>query len=156
MEPEALTKAKQKIAHYCAYQERCQQEVRSKLYQYGLYKNQVEETLAWLITEGYLNEERFAKTFAGGKFRVKKWGKLKIEQALKQKQLSSYCIRKGMAEIDTDEYAHTLTQLAKHKWNNYQQSVPDTFTRRQKTARFLIAKGYEPDLVWPVVSNLAP
>ncbi len=98
MEPEALTKAKQKIAHYCAYQERCQQEVRSKLYQYGLYKNQVEETLAWLITEGYLNEERFAKTFAGGKFRVKKWGKLKIEQALKQKQLSSYCIRKGMAE----------------------------------------------------------
>ena len=88
-----------KAADYCAYQERSQQEVRDKLYGYGLHHDEVEENLSELITQGYLNEERFAKAYAGGKFRIKGWGKRKILQGLKQHRISEYCIMKGF-EID--------------------------------------------------------
>ena len=87
---EALQKAKQ----YCAYQERSHSEVKEKLYSFGLYKKDVDELLSELISENYLNEERFAIMFAGGKFRIKQWGRIKIKYALKQKQVSEYCIKK--------------------------------------------------------------
>jgi regulatory protein len=71
-----------KIQRYCAYQERSHKEVKNKLYEYGLYPGQVDELLSQLISEGFLNEERFAKAFAGGRFRMKKWGRLKIKNEL--------------------------------------------------------------------------
>src|SRR5688572_6026224 len=104
---EAVAKAEK----YCAYQERSHQEVRSKLYTYGLWKKDVEEILTQLITSGFLNEERFAKAFAGGKFRMKKWGKHKIENELKHRGLSSRCIQTGLKEIDNQDYRKTLNQL---------------------------------------------
>ena len=100
-----------KIKQYCAYQERCHSEVRDKLYSFGLHKNDVEEIISTLITENYLNEERFAIHFAGGKFRMKQWGKIKIKQALKYKQVSDYCIRKALKEIDAHEYEKTFQKL---------------------------------------------
>ena len=93
-----------KIKQYCAYQERCHVEVRDKLYSYGLIKPEVEEIIYTLITENYLNEERFAIHYAGGKFRMKQWGKNKIKLALKQKQISEYCIKKALKVIDETEY----------------------------------------------------
>src|ERR1700744_6284152 len=89
-----LTKeqALQKAQHYCAYQERCHSEVKEKLYSIGLRKNDVEELMATLVEENYLNEERFAVQFAGGRFRIKHWGKVKIKFELKKKQVSDYCI----------------------------------------------------------------
>jgi len=117
-----LTKeqAFQKAKHYCGYQERSHQEVKEKLYSFGLYKQQVEELLSQLIEENYLNEERYAIQFAGGKFRMKQWGRVKIKYELKQKRISEYNIKKGIKEIDEEDYIKTLQKLAAKKWKTLQ------------------------------------
>jgi regulatory protein len=138
--------ALQKAKHYCGYQERCHSEVKDKLYALGLYKQQVEECLAQLIEENYLNEERFAQQFAGGKFRMKQWGRVKIKYELKQKQVSEYCIKKGLKEIDEADYAKTLAKLANEKWAAV-QSEQNIFIKLRKTQDYLLQKGYEPDLI---------
>ena len=153
METEKYKKSKLKIASYCAYQERCQQEVRTKLYSYELYRDEVEELIAWLITENYINEERFATTFAGGKFRIKKWGKFKISQALKQKDISEYCIKKAMQEIDFQDYLETIQALASKKLKEYSLRVSNEYQLKDKTAKHIISKGFEPNLVWEVLKN---
>ena len=91
-----------KAESYCAYQERCQQEVRDKLYSWGLHEVQVENVIADLIASNFINEERFAKAYAGGKFRIKKWGRVKISIELKRRKISTYCIKKGLAEIEEE------------------------------------------------------
>jgi regulatory protein len=144
--------AKAKIAKYCAYQERAHSEVTQKLYSYGLYSGQVEEILAWLISENYLNEERFAIAFAGGKFRVKKWGKIKIEQHLKFKKVSAYSINKALMLIDDDDYSRTLAQLIRQKWHAVVEK--SSFETRHKVAQFVINKGYEPEDVWQLVKDI--
>jgi len=155
METEKYKKAKLKIASYCAYQERCQQEVRTKLYSYELYRDEVEELLSWLIQENYINEERFAITFAGGKFRIKKWGKFKIAQALKQKDISEYCLKKAMQEIDMEDYLVTIKELATKKRNEYALRISNEYQLRDKTAKHIISKGFEPALVWQIIKELA-
>lgn len=139
---EALVKAQK----YCAYQERCHQEVRNKLYELGLYPNEVEEVIMQLIEQNFLNEERFAIAYAGGKFRTKKWGKNKILQELKLRKISDYCIRMGMKEIPDRDYIKTLNQLITKKEKEVRES--NLFKKRQKIAKYLITKGYEPELVW--------
>jgi len=102
-----LTKeqALQKLKHYCGYQERCHSEVREKLYQLGVWKKDHDEITAALIEQGYLNEERFAIAFAGGRFRQKEWGRIKIKYELKQKQVSDYSIKKALKQINEEEYS---------------------------------------------------
>lgn len=141
--------ALQKIYHYCAYQERSHKEVRNKLYGYGLWRNQVEDLVTRLITEGYLNEERFAKSFAGGKFRMKKWGKVKITRELEAQGLTPRCIRQGLNEIDQSDYQRTLETLITKKWDATEES--NAFKKKDKVARYAIMKGYEPDLVWGIL-----
>ncbi len=143
-----LTKeqALQKAKHYCAYQERCHKEVKEKLYTLGLHKQQVEESLSQLIEEDYLNEERFAQQFAGGKFRMKQWGRIKIKYELKQKQISEYCIKKGLKEIDEAAYAKALEKLASAKWKTL-SSEKNIFSKLSKTQDYLMQKGYEMDLI---------
>nr|MDQ6905158.1 RecX family transcriptional regulator [Bacteroidota bacterium] len=104
-----------KIKQYCAYQERCHAEVKDKLYSFGLHRKDVDEIIAGLIGENYLNEERFAIQYAGGKFRIKHWGKNKIKQALKLKQVSEYCIKKALKEIDYSDYLKTFEKLVEQK-----------------------------------------
>lgn len=152
---EKFNKAKIKIASYCAYQERCQQEVRNKLYSYELFLDQVDEILAWLITENYVNEERFAQTYAGSKFRVKKWGKFKIKRALIQKDISDYCIRKGMQEIGNEDYRNTIFELAEKKIADYSVRFSNPYQLKDKTAKFIISKGFEPDLVWEMLKEIS-
>lgn len=106
-----INQAYTKAARYCAYQERTQQEVREKIYAYGLYSDEAEEVIARLIEDNFINEERFAQAFAGGKFRLKKWGRAKIEHALREKGISDYCVRKGLEQIDPEDYLHTLQEL---------------------------------------------
>lgn len=143
-----------RIYRYCAYQERSHQEVKNRLYEYGLYSSEVDELLSRLITEGFLNEERFAKAFAGGKFRMKKWGRLKIQNKLESLGLTNKCIGSGMKEIDPTDYSKTLKDLIKQK---AQQTIEqNSFKKRDKVARFAIAKGYEPELVWEVVKEALP
>jgi regulatory protein len=113
----SVDQALPKIRHYCSYQERCHQEVKEKLYGYGLRKNDVDLVISQLIEEDYLNEERFARQFAGGKFRMKSWGRVRIQNELKQRQISDYCIRKAMKEIVDDEYLSALDKLATGRWD---------------------------------------
>jgi regulatory protein len=145
---QSLTKeqALQKLRHFCAYQERCHQEVKDKLYSYGLHRQDVEESLSQLIEESYLNEERFAIQFAGGKFRMKRWGRNKIRYELKKKFISDYCIRKALRAIDEDDYMATLGKLGHDKWESL-RSEKNALRRKQKTISFLLQKGYEADLV---------
>lgn len=145
-------KAFQKIKYFCAYQERCHKEVKEKLYSLGLWKRDVEELISQLITENYLNEERFAQQFAGGKFRMKHWGRIKIQYELKQKQVSIYCIKKGLQEIKEEEYGKILRKLAEVKWKTL-KSEKSIFTKRRKTMDYLLQKGYERDLALEVILN---
>ena len=147
--------ALQKIKQYCAYQERCHVEVKEKLYTYGLFKQQVEELLSRLIEEDYLNEERFAIQFAGGRFRMKQWGRVKIKYELKQKKVSEYCIQKALTQIDEEAYQKTLHQLANKKWKDISEKEPDQFTRMSKTTAYLLQKGFEAEWVRTEVTKVA-
>ena len=138
--------ALQKIRHFCSYQERCHSEVREKLYSYGLWKNNTEAILSQLIEENYLNEERFALAFAGGRFRMKQWGRVKINFELKQKRISEYCIRIALAQFEESDYLRTLRDLALDKWEKLRKEK-NIFIRKRKVQDYLLQKGYEPDLV---------
>lgn len=140
-----------RIYRYCAYQERSHHEVKQKLFDFGLRSDEVDELLSKLITEGFVNEERFAKAFAGGKFRMKKWGRIKIEQELNALGLSRKCISSGLKEIEDDDYRKTLQQLLEKKNNLISEG--DSFIRRDKLAKYVISKGYEPDLVWKLIKE---
>lgn len=145
---QALQKAKQ----YCAYQERCHSEVKEKLYSFGLYKQSVEEIISKLIEDNYLNEERFAIQFAGGRFRIKHWGRVKIKYELKQKQVSEYCIKKALKQIDEEEYLKTLQKLATAKLKTL-KGEKNLFTRLRKLQDHLLQKGFEPDLIRQVTNK---
>lgn len=136
----------EKAQHYCAYQERCHKEVKDKLYELGLHKTEVEEIMATLITSGFLNEERFAKTFAGSKFRQKKWGRIKIVRKLKEKHISEYCIASALKEIEESDYLETLKALLKKKADALEEK--NEYVKKSKISKYLVQKGYEPDLVW--------
>lgn len=140
-----------KIQRYCAYQERSHRQVKNKLYGYGLHTGQVDEIISQMITQGFLNEERFARAFAGGKFRMQKWGRLKIINELEQLGLTKSCISRGMREIDPADYARTLKTLIRKKFAEVKE--PNLFKKRDKIARFVIGKGYEPDLVWEYIRD---
>ncbi len=146
--------ALQKLRHYCGYQERSHSEVQEKLYSFGLRKKDVEAALATLIEENYLNEERFALQFAGGHFRLKSWGKVKIRYELKQRQVSEYCIKKALVAIDDEDYEKTLSRLAEKKWETFGDES-NIFSRRKKVQDYLMQKGYESDRVTAVVRELA-
>lgn len=150
--PASTSEALTKIYRYCAYQERSHREVKNKLYEYGLRSAEVDEILAQLITEGFLNEERYAKAFAGGKFRIMKWGRLKIQRELEMEGLTPRCIARGLSEIDSKDYSKTLSSLIKKKSALTAES--DSFKKKNKIARFVIAKGYEPELVWESIKEL--
>jgi regulatory protein len=142
----SLEQALQKGRHYCGYQERCHSEVQEKLYSLGLRKTQVEEALAILIQENYLNEERFAIQFAGGRFRMKQWGKIRIRYELKQKKVSDYCIGTALASIDEEAYTSTLTRLAEKKWEALVGETEPRM-RKHKWQTWLLQKGYEADRI---------
>lgn len=149
----SVKEALKKIASWCAYQERSQYETRQKLKAtYLLSEEEIEWIIAELITQGYINEERFAKTLAGGKFRVKKWGKLKIRQALREHKITDYCIQQALKEISDEDYETTLREVLEKK--NRQIIEKDIFKRKQKLAQYAIGKGYESDIVWDLIEEM--
>ncbi|MEJ7821089.1 MAG: regulatory protein RecX [Chitinophagaceae bacterium] len=142
-----------KIKQYCAYQERCHAEVREKLYSYRLYKNDVDQLISQLIEENYLNEERFAIQYAGGKFRMNQWGRVKIKYALRQKQVSEYSIKKGLKEIGDADYKKTLQKLAVQKLKTL-KSETNIFSKKKKLQDYLLQKGYEITLIADAINDL--
>lgn len=144
----------QKAASYCAYQERTQDEVKQRLKKWNVWGDEADEIIAELISMNYLSEERFAKTYAGGKFRVKNWGRMKIRQELNRRGLSTYSIEKGMNEIGDDDYVAGLRELLTKKRNLLSKTETDPFKLKQKLARFALGKGYESELVWKELGEL--
>ncbi len=140
-----------KLQHYCAYQERCHAQVRSKLLELEIYGERLEKIISLLIQDNFLNEERFACAYVRGKFRFKKWGRIKIKQKLKTFHISEYCINKGMKEIEEDEYLNTLSGILEQKRKTI--SGLKNFEANQRCAAFAIRKGYEPELVWKILKR---
>ena len=145
---QALPKAK----NYCSYQERCHSEVKDKLYNYGLNKVEVDELLSKLIEDNYLNEERFAISYAGGHFRIKNWGRVKIKYELKKKMVSPYCIKKALDDIDDADYMKTLEKLAEQKLKTL-RGEKNHFIKKKKLQDHLLLKGYESDLIREIIKN---
>ena len=137
---------------FCVFQERCHKEVRSKLLEHGIYKDVLEQIISDLISNNYLDEERFAKTFARGKFRMKHWGRNKIKQELKLRDVSGYSIKEAMGEIDEKEYIETLKSLIAKKekstkFNNH-------YVRLKKLTDYALSKGYEYTYIQNVLTNV--
>ena len=145
-----VDEATKKIKSFCAYQERNHREVKNKLFEFGLYPNQVEELISLMINEGFLNEERYAKTYAGGKFRIKQWGKQKIIYNLKLKGLSSYCIKKGLQEIDDEEYILAAKKLLISK---YKTLGKRSATKDVKVKNFLMQRGFENSIIYSLLKE---
>ena len=148
---DSVKEALRKAAMFCAYQERTQQEIRDKLKEWGVWGDDSEEVIAELIQQNYLNEERFAKSFAGGKFRVKSWGKRKIQQHLKQRGISGYNLEQAMKEIKPNDYRNTLQALLTKKRQSLRDENP--LVIKQKLVRFALSKGYESDLIFSVLGS---
>ena len=143
--------ATSKAMRYCAYQERSPREVQQKLQELGQTPGVVSQILKRLTSEDFLNEKRFARLFAGGKFRLKKWGRIKIKTALRGKGLSPSAIELGIEEIPEEDYLDTLQELSLKWLENHLETA--AFERSQKLAKYLIAKGFEAELVWKSVSR---
>lgn len=134
--------ALQKLMVYCRYQERCHSEVREKLASYGVFGKDADAITARLIEENFLNEERFAIQFAGGKFRIKKWGREKIEHALRTKGISAWCIKRALREIGDEDYGQTFEKLAVQHWKRLSATCTGA-ARKQKIYTALRSRGYD-------------
>lgn len=144
-----VTAALEKMKKYCAFQDRCIQEVRLKLASEGFKGEQAEFVIAELISEGFINEERFARSFARGKFRINQWGRVKIEAGLKAKGISATCIRLGMSEIRDEEYASMLKRNAA-KLKPAGKVGPK---ERRLWVQRLMSRGFEPDKVYALTGS---
>lgn len=147
-----LKEALQKIEHYCAYQERCHDEVISKLKSLKLNSNEIDEIIVHLIEHNFLNETRFACSFSRGKHRIKFWGRIRIINELKFRNISQYNINLGLAEITTEEYATTFDTLAQRNWDSIRES--NIQKKRKKCSDFLLRKGFESNLVYEKIKEL--
>jgi regulatory protein len=146
--------ALQKLQRYCAYQDRCHQEVRKKLLDLGQYGDDLEEIILVLIEEKFLDEERFARSYARGKFRMKRWGRVRIQQELKKRDLSDYCVRAGLSEIQEEAYRKALEEvLAKRK---EQKAGKTGWELYKDLVDYGLRRGFEYELVKETVSRLLP
>lgn len=139
------------IQKYCAFQERCHQEVRTKLLEHGIYGDVLEEIISDLISNNFLDEERFAKTFARGKFRMKHWGRNKIRNELKMRKISTYSINEAMKEIDDEVYMTTLKHLLDKKERT--TSFKNQYDRLKKLTYYAMVKGYEYELISELIKK---
>lgn len=148
----SLEEAKGKLESYCAYQERSQWEVRRKLSEKGIKGDAAEELIVEMIGSDFLNEERFARAFARGKFRMKHWGRIRITRELKNREISPRLIQYALSEIDPEEYYETLLTQAEKKWDKTPEKDP--FKKRYKVIQYLMSRGFEQDLAQEVVASL--
>jgi regulatory protein len=140
-----------KMQSWCAYQERAQQEARDKLYDFGLWPDAVENIISQLIQDNFLNEERFAIQFAKGKFNIKKWGRVKIKQELKQKRITEYCLKKALGQFDEEEYIATLKKIIESKRRLTKE--PNAIKLKFKLMNFALSRGFERDLIMDILNE---
>ncbi|HHH50327.1 MAG TPA: RecX family transcriptional regulator [Saprospiraceae bacterium] len=140
-----------KLQRYCVYQDRCHKEVRTKLIDLGIYGDTLEEIIVELIKDNFLNEERFARSYARGKFKIKKWGKIRIRRELKLRGISAYCLKKAMEEIEEKEYVNTILALIEKKDKTLREK--DLYKRQTKIGQYVIGRGFESFLVWDLLKE---
>ncbi|WP_422861819.1 regulatory protein RecX [Flagellimonas sp. W118] len=148
----SVQEAKRKMEGYCAYQDRCHKEVLQKLVDLRMIPEAIDQIMAHLIQENYLNEERFAKSFARGKFSIKKWGKNRIVNELKQRQISTFNIKSALKEIEEEDYRNTLNELALKRLGQLNES--NIQKKRKKLADYLLYRGWESHLVYEKLKEL--
>ena len=141
-----------KLMQYCAYRDRSQKEVQEKLREMRMIPEACEQITIQLMRENFLNEERFARSFVRGKFRIKKWGRIKIKQELKKRDISEPLIKISFTEIDNSDYYSTLKYLAEKKLPLIKES--DSYKKKQKLISFLHQKGYEFPIILEVIAEL--
>ena len=144
--------AREKIQSYCAYQDRCHKEVTTKLRSWGLISDAIDLLIGELIQFNFLNEERYARSFARGKFRIKKWGRMKIRMELKKRDIYFKCIDFAMEEIDDKAYFETLKEVLQKK--NELEKEKDPYKRKAKLTRYLVSRGFEYDLIREALEEL--
>ena len=144
--------ARQKMEFYCSYQERCHQEVQEKLYSYDLSEKERNQIIVHLIEHNFLNEERFARSFARGKHRIKHWGKIRIVNELKQRQISAPNIKCALTEISEEESQDTFDKLAEKHWETIRET--NALKKKKKFCDYLLRKGWESNLVYGKMKEL--
>ncbi|GIJ94290.1 regulatory protein RecX [Capnocytophaga stomatis] len=147
-----VEEAKRKLEAFCAYQERYHKEVIDKLQKMRMIPIAIDEIVVHLIQNNFLNEERFAKSFARGKFRYKKWGRIRIQRELKHRGLSAYIIQSALKEIDDEEYISVFDALAEKKQTEIKEK--NTYKAKRKLADYLLYRGWESDLVYDKINEL--
>lgn len=147
-----IDEAQKALEHYCAYQERCHQEVRKKLQSMGMIPIAIDTIINRLIEDSYLNETRFAMAFARGKFRIKQWGKQRITRELKMRDISAYNIKAALQQFSDADYQKTLYALAEKRCAAIKETNP--FKKKKKLADYLLYRGWESHLVYEVVGEL--
>jgi len=148
----SIKEAIQKIENFCAYQERCHQEVVAKLFQMKMDSDEIDQIMVHLIAENFINEERYACSFARGKHRIKQWGKIRITNELKFKNISQTLINTALKEISPEEYLDTFYALAERNWESIREK--NTLKKRKKFCDFMLRKGFESNLVYEKVKEL--
>ncbi len=147
-----LEEAKRSMEHFCVYQDRCHQETEKKLREMRMIPQACELILLHLMEHDFLNEERFARSFARGKFRIKQWGQRRIVNELKQRDISAYNIKAGLSEISPDEYETVFQEVSRKRYESVNES--NVFKKRKKVADFLLRKGFESNKVYEVLRDL--
>ncbi|MBT8321798.1 MAG: RecX family transcriptional regulator [Eudoraea sp.] len=140
------------MGRYCAYQDRCHQEVRQKLWEMKMIPEAIDHIMAYLIENDFLNEQRFAESFTRGKFRIKNWGKIRIVRELKQREISQFIIKKSLRQIKDQEYMQALDKLARKRLQAL--SNLNRLKKKQKLAYYLLYRGWENDLVYDKIREL--
>lgn len=149
-----VSEAKRNLEHYCAYQERCHQEVVQKLRKMRMIPEAIDLVLVHLLEHDFLNETRFAEAFVRGKFRIKKWGRQRLKMELKKRAISSYNINNALKKISEADYLETFQELADKKMATITE--PNKWKKRKKLADYLLYRGWESHLVYTKVTELIP
>ena len=147
-----LEEAKRKMEKFCIYQDRCHSEIEKKIREMGMIQQASDVIQLHLMEHDFVNEERFARSFARGKFKIKKWGRRRIINELKQRDISSYNIKAGLSEIDEDDYEETLEQIGRKRFELVREA--NVFKKRKKVSDFLLRKGFESNKVYEVIKDL--
>lgn len=141
------------LKEYCAYQDRCHADARQKLRELNIWGDEAEAVIADLIGEKYLDELRFAQSFARGKFKIKRWGRMKITRELKQRHISAYCIKKALREIPDEDYMTTLYNELERR-DRLEKRGLHPYLKRRKLADYMFQRGYESNLTWEAIEEL--
>ena len=147
-----VAEAQKKLEHYCAYQERCHKEVRTKLRDMKMIPEAIDNIIVDLIQHNFLNEERFAKDYVRGKFRIKKWGKNRLIRELRFREISKYSIDSALKEIDLEDYYNTLDELVKKRIESIKEN--NSYKKKKKIADYLLYRGWESQLIYDKINEL--